>query len=461
LIGTLIRWQTLTMGAAWLGLALWLTYTMTQLENGDLDRRMTYFAQILAETATSETAPEALAHRLQAVERIFVQGVIETLDNAERYDAEYQVFDRHENLLYRSPGAPAAPYIARLGVHEINLAGHPVRVARVISADGRITVVLAESVEARRASILPTLKIIGGGQLLIFLVCVAVMWWSARRGLAPLRALAQSVSERKPGDLSPIEPGGAFREVRPVVSAMNALLQREGERLEVERGFLADAAHELRTPLAAIGAQAHLLLHAASDEGRRAAAHQLEEGLQRVSHLLSQLLTIARIEAGGTIRTRGSIDVAELVRTRVAGFAARARLRSIAVELVAPETLVFSVDRAGFDSVVDNLIDNAIRYAPAGGSVDVSLSMESHGLCLTVRDNGPGIPDAYREKVFERFYRIPGNPESGSGLGLAIVEKVACAHHATIQLVSGLEQRGLGVVVLFPETQYSTHQSSG
>jgi signal transduction histidine kinase len=312
--------------------------------------------------------------------------------------------------------------------------------------------VLAESVQARRASILPTLKIIGGGQLLIFLVCVGVMWWSARRALEPLWDLAKSVSDRKPGDLRPIEPGGAFREVRPVLSAMNVLLQREGQRLEVERGFLADAAHELRTPLAAISAQAHLLLHAVSDEGRAAAARQLEEGLERVSHLLTQLLTIARIEAAGSHGTRELLDVAELVRARVGSFAARARLRSITLELIAPETLVYSVDCAGFNSIVDNLIDNAIRYAPTGGSVDVSLSMEAGGLRLTVRDNGPGIPDAYVEKVFERFYRIPGNPESGSGLGLAIVQKVASAHDATVQLVRGLDQRGLGVVVLFPAT---------
>ncbi len=453
LIGTLIRWQTLTMGAAWLGLAGWLTYTMTQLENGDLDRRMTYFAQILAETAASETSPEALSHRLQAVERIFVQGVIETLDNADRYDAQYQVFDQHQDLLYRSAGAPALPFTALGGVHEVKLAGDYARVARVTSSDGRVTVVLAESLRARRASILPTLKIIGGGQLLIFLVCVGVMWWSARRGLEPLRDLADAVRGREAGDLSPIEPGGAFREVMPVVSAMNSLLQREGERLEVERGFLADAAHELRTPLAAIGAQVHLMLHAASDEGRSAAARQLEEGLERVSHLLSQLLTIARIDAADSRGNRESLDVAELVRARVASFAPRARLRSIALELIAPEILVFAVDRAGFNSVVDNLVDNAIRYAPAGGSVEVSLSMEAGGLRLTVRDNGPGIPDAYIEKVFERFYRIPGNPEPGSGLGLAIVRKVASAHDATVQLLRGLDQRGLAVVVLFPATR--------
>lgn len=453
LIGTLIRWQTLTMGAAWLGLALWLTYTMTKIENGDLDRRMTYFAQILAETATSDSSPEALARRLEAVQRIFVKGVIETLDNTERYEAQFQVFDRQGQLVYRSASAPAAPLIARGGVHEVDLAGDSARVVRVTSSDGRITVVLAESVQARRASILPMLKIIGGGQLLIFIVCVAVMWWSARRGLAPLRELARTVRDRTAGDLRPIEPGGAFREVTPVVRAMNALLRREADRLEVERGFLADAAHELRTPLAAIGAQAHLLLHATSDDERGAAACQLEEGLERVSHLLSQLLTITRFEAGGSGGTRELLDVAELVRMRVASFAPRARMRSIALELIAPEALIFSVDRAGFNSVVDNLIDNAIRYAPAGGSVEVSLSPESGGLCLAVRDNGPGIPDAYLEKVFERFYRIPGNPESGSGLGLSIVRKVASTHHATIRLLCGLDQRGLSVILWFPTTR--------
>lgn len=460
LIGTLIRWQTFTMGAAWLGLALWLTYTMTQLENGDLDRRMTYFAQILAETATSDASPEALAHRLQAVERIFVQGVIQTLDSAERYDAEYQVFDPHLRLLYRSAGAPSAPLVTRPGVHEIDVAGHPARVVRVSSSDGRATVILAESLQARRASILPMLRIIGGGQMLIFLVCVAVMWWSARRGLEPLRELAESVGRRQPGDLSPIEPGGAFREVRPVVSAMNVLLRREGERLEVERGFLADAAHELRTPLAAIGAQAHLLVHAANDDSRATAARHLEAGLERVSHLLTQLLTMARLEAGTPRGELQRLDAAELVRLRVASFAARARQRSIALAVVAPETLFFSLDRAGFTSVVDNLIDNAVRYAPEGGSVEVSLESPDGDLRLSVRDNGPGIPAAYAEKVFERFYRIPGTGEAGSGLGLSIVQKVAAAHHATIELARGLGERGLGVIVLFPGTPLPPHRVS-
>lgn len=451
LVTTLIRWQTLTMGAAWLALALWLTHTMTQLENGDLDQRMSYFAQILAETASAESDPAVLARRLKAVEQVFVTGIIENLENAEAYEARYQVFGPHGELLYRSVGVPEVPLALRPGVHEIRIAGETSRVARVTSSDGRITVVVSESARMRRASILPMLKIIGGGQFLIFVVCATVVWWSARRGISPLRDLANTVASRRPGDLRPIDAGRAFSEVVPVVDAMNGLLRREHERLDVERGFLADAAHELRTPLAAIEAQAHLLIRAADDERRHAAAHQLDAGLERVSHLLSQLLTIARIDsATGTPLASGPEDVAELVRLRVASFADRARRRAITMELTAPDSLSFSVERAGFISVVDNLVDNAIRYAPEGGSVVTSLSLESGVLLLAVRDNGPGIPPEYREKVFERFYRIPGNAELGSGLGLSIVQRVVAAHEATIELVRGLDDRGLGVIVKFP-----------
>lgn len=450
LIRQLLRWQALTMGAAWLLLALWLTNAMMRLENGDLDRRMTYFAQILAETATAESSPEALARRLQSVEKIFVAGVIEALDNASHYDALYQVFDRDGKLLYHSPGTPAESMILAPGVHEMRLGGDTARVARVVSTDGRVTVVLAEPLVARRASILPMLMIIGGGQMLIFVVCIFVIWWSARRGLAPLRTLAASVSARSPGDLRPIDSTGVFQEVEPMIAAMNDLLRREGERLDVERGFLADAAHELRTPLAAIGAQAHLLMHASDPEVRRTALKQLQGGMERASHLLSQLLTIARLEAGRVDVERVRLDVGEIIRARAADFAPKARARSIEMSVEAPESLLFDVSHSSFVSVVDNLLDNAIRYTPSGGSVSVSASLDGGSLVFAVRDDGPGVPQAYREKVFERFFRIPGSTESGSGLGLSIVRKIIAAHGATVELARGLNEHGLGVVVKIP-----------
>jgi len=381
---------------------------------------------------------------------VFVHGVIESLENAERYEATYQVLDRDGRLLYRSPGAPERPLVGPRGVHESQIGDEPVRLARVVSSDGRVQVILAESAAIRRASILPTLEIIGGGQILILLVCLIAVWWAARRGLAPLRTLAAEIGRRRPGDLRPIDGSFVFTEVAPLIAETNALLAREAERLELERGFLADAAHELRTPLAAIAAQAHLLTEAGDMESRQRVRHALEQSLERTAHLLAQLLTIARLDASDPTLGRESCDVAELVRRRVAAYADWARVRAIALEVSGPDSLVFEIHRSGVESLVDNLVDNAIRYTPPGGVVNVSIACDPKGLALTVLDNGPGIPQAFLERVFERFYRLPGTEAHGSGLGLAIVRRVVEAHQATVTLTRGLGEGGLGVFVQIP-----------
>lgn len=452
LIGQLLRWQIVAMSLTWLALGVWLTLVMSRLENGDLDRRMTYFAQILAETASAETSSDSLPRRLFAVEKVFVQGVIESLENAQDYVAVYQVLDRGGQIIYRSLGAPKQPVAARPGVQEISVVGQASRVARVTSSDGRVDVILTESLQMRRASILPMLKIIGGGQLLIFFVCLGAVWWSARRGLAPLRALTAQVSARTPGDLRPIDRSLAFSEVAPLIKETNELLRREAARFERERGFLADAAHELRTPLAAIGAQAHRLVHAPTPAAQEFAKRELDLGLERISHLVSQLLTMARLEAAAPSADRDGCDIAELVRQRVADFAKRARERAITLEVTGPESLRFEINRVEWISLVDNLIDNAIRYTPSGGSVLVSFSIDEGGLTLSVRDDGPGVPDCFREKVFERFFRVPGTACTGSGLGLSIVQRIAESHRANVRLDRGIGERGLGVVVCVPQT---------
>jgi signal transduction histidine kinase len=208
----------------------------------------------------------------------------------------------------------------------------------------------------------------------------------------------------------------------------------------------------LRTPLAAIGIQAHLVMSSVDPTERAAAANTLQSGVERLSHLLNQLLTIARIDAPGAKMPVEVVNTADIVRDRMSALMPLARGRAITLGLDASREALFAVNPAGFVSIVDNLIDNAIRYAASGGSVQVVISLSDVGLTLTVRDDGPGIAPSERERVFERFYRLPGTLESGTGLGLAIVQKLVQAHNASIAFVEGLNGRGIGVKISMPMT---------
>jgi signal transduction histidine kinase len=449
LLRRIIGWQVLMMGISWVILVAWLLHMMTAFENGDLDRRMKYFAEILAETASGTSHdPRLLAQKLRATERTFVEGVIETLENAADYKATFQVFDDRGTLLYRAGLAPATALTATPGLSQATREdGERWRLAHVVSSDQSVTVIVGERETDRWGSIWPMLQIIGAAQILILASSLLITWWATRRGVRPLQTLADRISQRTAGDPTPISAPLVYLETVPIVRELNALLDRESRRLENERGFLADAAHELRTPLAAIGTQAHLVLGATDESERRRLARALETGLERVSHLLAQLLTIARVDAPGARFGREPTDVAALVRERLAELSISARARSISLALECPYVLIANVNPAGFVSIVDNLVDNAIRYTPSGGHVAVGLEMSDGDLEFVVRDDGPGIAADERDRVFERFYRIPGSTAPGSGLGLAIVQRIAQAHNASVRFVDGLAGAGVGVVV--------------
>jgi signal transduction histidine kinase len=449
LVRRIIGWQVAMMGVSWIVLVAWLFHMMTAFENGDLDRRMLYFAEILAETASGTGHdPEVLARRLRAIEKTYVGGVIESLENAAGYKATYQVFDAGGTLLYRTGEASAAALTTTPGLSLTTREnGEPWRLARATSSDGSVAVIVGESESDRWGSIWPMLQIIGAAQILILASSVVITWWATRRGVGPLRTLADRISRREAGDSTPITAPLVYAEMVPIVRELNALLDRESRRLESERGFLADAAHELRTPLAAIATQAHLALGVTDVSERTRLSQALERGLERVSHLLAQLLTIARIDAPCAQFGLERTDVATVVRERLAELSVGARARSVSLALECPDTLFAEVNRFGFVSIVDNLVDNAIRYTPSGGHVAVTLGTSGGDLEFVVRDDGPGIAPEERARVFERFYRVPGSTVQGSGLGLAIVERIARAHNATVRFVDGLSGAGIGLAV--------------
>lgn len=285
------------------------------------------------------------------------------------------------------------------------------------------------------------------------------LWLAVRSGLRPLRGLVARLREREPDDASPLGITLRHAELRPLISAHEALLARARQRIERERRFVQDAAHELRTPLAVIVTQAHVVAAARQPAEREAARAALELAVQRASHLVHQLLTLAQLEGDQQARpaaapgtTPQPVELVGLVRDLIIAVAPAAAERQIELELDSPDTLPATLDRAALHSILDNLLGNAIRYIPAGGQVRVRLRPEPPGwLVLTVQDDGPGIPEAERERLFERFQRGHHPGVTGTGLGLAIVRQAAQRLGGQVRIVPGwAPSRGVGFEVRWP-----------
>lgn len=292
--------------------------------------------------------------------------------------------------------------------------------------------------------------------LLWFLPLAALTtYFGVARGLQPLRSLARSISLRTPNDMNTIDPPKAYAETQPIVSAINALLFKLEVALEHERHFLADAAHELRTPLAVIQAQAFVLENADTTYAKTVAINELNAGIGRAASLIQKLLLSAKVNMENFSPRLQIVDLCAFVQERMASMAVLAGQKNIDMELTAPQSCNVQLDRETFISAVDNVLDNAIRYTPAGGliRVTVELLQGAEKVALRIADSGLGVPAELEERVFERFFRIPGTEQNGSGLGLAIVKRVLALHGGDVGLSMGLKQRGLAVSLTFPVKQ--------
>jgi signal transduction histidine kinase len=264
----------------------------------------------------------------------------------------------------------------------------------------------------------------------------AALWWLVTHMLKPLARVANDLKVRGADSLQPVPPDGLPDEVVPLVASLNAMLERLGHAFDGQRAFVADAAHELRSPLTALKLQAQLVRRASDDAARAAALDALVAGVDRATRLVEQLLTLARQEPGSAGPAKQTVVLAPLARQVLADAAPLAQARGSALELSADEQATVHGDAAALAVLLRNLVDNALRYTPAGGEVQVTIAREPDGAVrLAVDDSGPGIPAAERERVFERFVRgSSAAQESGSGLGLAIVRSIAWRHGATLAL---------------------------
>lgn len=431
-------------------------------------------------------------HLAQAASLLIVQQVHELDEGEEHSDVKAPLLHRYAprvafqvwhqgRLMVRSDQAPSEP-MARVippfdeGFLTASFGGRPWRLFSARDGQRDLQVVVGEQLTARQEILLAVMRGTLWPMALALPVLAGVLWWAVRQGLAPLRELSAWLGTREPEALHPIAMARAPSEIRPVVDALNSLFGQIQHLIESERRFTADAAHELRTPLAALRAQAQVALASQGDDERRHALRATLEGCDRASHLVDQLLTLSRLEAMAP-EDRRAVDMAALVR-RVAGeLAPRAidKHQELDVDIGTISPVVGSDTLLAV--LVRNLVDNASRYSPPGARIQIRLSrkplaapgvagpdsaraVESPapganevphtGLELEVEDSGPGLEPDARDRLGERFFRVLGTDESGSGLGWSIVRRIAAAHHLSIAIGSSDALGGLHVRVSWP-----------
>ena len=376
----------------------------------------------------------------------------------EQLDFVVQIWTVDGRSIYASRRHPALPARALLGFATVRAGEQRWRTFSVATRDKVIQVAQPVQIRERlaaNAALRSIVPLVGLAPIMALAV-----WWLAARALSPLQRVAAGVRERDEQSLQPLATRGLPDEVAPLVHALNALLQRLGASLDTQRAFVADAAHELRSPLTALKLQLQLLRRAPNKSARQAAIEGLAGGIDRAARLVEQLLTLARSEPGAPPIVRERVELGELGRAAIADLHAYAQSRGSELVLEAEAPVDIEGERSALAALLRNLVDNALRYSPPGSRVVVRLRRDGAAALLEVEDAGPGIPAAERERVFDRFYRRTGAGEPGSGLGLAIVRSVAERHAATLSM-SESPAGGLRVALRFPGAVESAPARSG
>lgn len=354
--------------------------------------------------------------------------------------------------LFASPGLPALalPGVAPEAVGTVTEVAVEGTTYRTYAArDARWTLRVVEPRRTDAAFLLRNGKDILPYLLLAMPFVLLPVWLSVRNGLRPLQQLAARIAQRDTDDLRPVNFHARHRELKPLEQSLDHLFVQLRQKVERERAFVQDAAHEIRTPLAVITAQAHVMARSPDAAERTQAQAHLEQAIARASHLAQQLLDLAALDEAKRPAAR-DVDVAQWLRAALAQAVPQAMARRIELSLDAPDELPARLDLPAFESVALNLIDNAVRYGAAGGNVALTLRQSGPLLELVVQDDGPGIPVEEHARVFERFYRGTGHGATGSGLGLSIVRQALLRMGGQVHIGEGLGGRGVGFFVRIP-----------
>jgi two-component system OmpR family sensor kinase len=361
-----------------------------------------------------------------------------------------QVWDRDGVLMFYSRPNLAIPMRPRPGFSNMEWNGQSWRVftqldgTRIIQVAHPLRLRREMAADFARRAVLPLLALLP--------LLAIVIWVVVGRALTPLSSISAALRARTPSALEPLPQENVPEELVPLVGSLNDLLQRLQHALEVQRQFVGDAAHELRSPLTAVQLQLSLLKRASGEDERAAAIERLERGVHRSNRLVQQLLTLARQDPQAPDAAIEDVDIRQLAHELATDYEPQAALNRQALRLEsAAEPVLVRGEREALRVMLSNLIDNALRYTPADGSVVVRISRQGDEALIEVEDSGPGIAPEQRARVFDRFYRVPrAAAEEGSGLGLAIVKRVVDRHAGTVSLDDASAGRGLKVSVHLP-----------
>ena len=287
--------------------------------------------------------------------------------------------------------------------------------------------------------------------LMLVPLLMAAVWLLVRRATRPILLVRDQVASRAAEDLSPLPAAGLPEEVLPLVEEINLLFARLDRAIAAQRDFVADAAHELRTPLAALHLQVQGLQRAGTEPARIQAVARLLEGLDRATRLVEQMLLLARQEAAAGPGPAVQVDLVAVAALAIADVLPLARAKEIDLGMEEGATGAVLGQEGALRILMHNLLENAVKYTPGGGTVDLAIHTEGNRVALVVADSGPGIPPEERQRVFDRFYRLPGQEGLGNGLGLAIVKAVAERHQGSVGLGSSDRLGGLEIVIWLPK----------
>ena len=449
---------------AWLAgplLVLWFVSTYIDF---DIAKR---FVNLAYDRALLETAQD-IGRQIRILnERIYVdlpevaQQILQTGGSGRLY---YLVTGPDHEFITGEPDLPRPPVDEpeeipdRVRYYDDEYQGHVIRAVAlrvpVEPGSGRGTALIrvAERVTARDefARLIIARMVVPQG-LLIFFAGLAV-WYGVGRGLAPLSALRREIQNRSLRDLSALPEEQTPQEVRPLIRAINDLLARLGAAIATQQRFIADAAHQLRTPVAGIKTQTELALRQNRPDEVQATLKQLHTATEQTARLVNQLLSLARAEpAAGRGLNSEPLDLVRLARDTTTEWVPRALARNIDLGFDSPlADARIQGDPFMLKEMLNNLLDNAVRYTQPGGQVTVRVEAGPRTMALTVEDNGPGIPEAERERVFERFHRVLGSGADGCGLGLAIVREIALSHGGDAGVTGGANGTGTVARIVLP-----------
>jgi two-component system sensor histidine kinase QseC len=402
------------------------------------------------------------AHLAQAAALLVVQqaGEIGHEDDDRAVDAPqlhryapralFQVF--HDGrLVLRSADAPLQPLApggldAATGFTTAEAVGHAWRVFVARGRESDVRVFVGERIDARESIVRAALWGVLWPLALVLPLIAVLAWWAIHRGLRPLRTLGAQLASRPAHALQPVEAGQSPTELTPLVDALNGLFARIETMVHSERRFTADAAHELRTPIAAIRAQAQVAMSATDDAERRHALAATLQGCDRAARLTEQLLTLSRLEAGAAVAMQ-PVDLGALARQVVGELAPEALRKAQDIEVDATAPCRIDGDATLLGVLLRNLVDNALRYSPRGARIRVDVRPDAGQAVLRVEDSGPGVPETQWEALGRRFQRGQGHDESGSGLGWSIVRRIAEVHGLSLAVQRSADLGGLAVTV--------------